>query len=85
MEQIIQIALVSISQMALIFFKHVNVRVLVAEQVTRSMFYTFMIQGSWLISGAIGIKAFNEDNWLIVAFYLAAGVLGTWLNFKIKV
>lgn len=80
-----QIAAVSISQMALIFFKHVNVRVIVAEQVMRSMFYTFMIQGSWLISSAIGIKAMMDSNWLIVAFYLAAGVLGTWLNFKIKV
>lgn len=85
LEQLLQVIAVSISQMALIFFKHVNVRVLVAEQIGRSMFYTFWIQFSWLISSAIGIKAMMDSNWVIVAFYLAAGVLGTWLNFKIKV
>ena len=85
LEQTFQIIAVSISQMTLIFFKHVNVRVLVAGQVRRSMFYTFLIQASWLISSAIGINAFIGGNYVVVAFYLAAGVLGTWLNFKIKV
>ncbi|WP_455756509.1 hypothetical protein [Sulfurimonas sp.] len=84
-EQILQITAVSISQMALIFFKHVNVRVIVAKQVGRSMFYTLLIQGSWLISSAIGINALMKGDYIIVAFYLAAGVVGTYLNFKIKV
>jgi hypothetical protein len=84
-ELIIKILAVSISQMALVFFKHVNVRVIVKEQVMRSMFYTFLIQSSWLISSAIGIKALLEGNYIVVVFYLAAGVLGTYLNFRIKV
>ena len=85
MDLLLQITAVSISQMALIFFKHVNVRVIVAKQVMRSMFYTFLIQASWLISSAIGINALLEHNYIVVAFYLCAGVVGTWLNFKIKV
>jgi len=84
-EQIVQIVAVSVSQMLLIFFKHVNIRVIVAKQVGRSMFYTFAIQASWLISSAIGINAVLQSNYVVVAFYLAAGVLGTWLNFKIRV
>lgn len=83
--EIAQIAAVSVSQTALIFFKHINVRVIVAKQVVKSMFYTFAIQASWLISSAIGISAFLDGNVLVVAFYLFSGVVGTWLNFKIKV
>ncbi len=75
-EQILQITAVSISQMALVFFKHINIRVIVAKQVGRSMFYTFLIQTSWLISSAIGINALVEGNYLVVLFYLAAGVIG---------
>lgn len=29
------------------------------------------------ISSAIGINAYLSGNWVIVAFYLAAGVIGT--------
>lgn len=81
-EQIWQIVAVSVSQMALVFFKHVNIRVIVAKQVMKSMFYTFLIQASWLISSAIGISAFLEHNYTVVVVYL---VSGTWLNFKVKV
>ena len=35
LEQVLQIIAVSVSQTALIFFKHVNVRVIVAKQVNK--------------------------------------------------
>jgi hypothetical protein len=85
LEQTLQIAAVSVSQMALVFLKHVGLRVIVAKQVRRAMFYTFFIQASWLISSAIGINALVKGNYVVVVFYLAAGVVGTYLNFKIKV
>lgn len=84
-EQILQILTVFISQMLLIFFKHINIRLIVAKEVAKSMLYTFLIQASWLLSSAIGINALLEHNYLVVGFYLLAGVLGTYLNFKIKV
>ncbi len=84
-ELLLQIIAVSVSQMALVFFKHVNIRVIVAKQAVKSMFYTFAIQASWLISSAIGISAFLQHNYIVVVVYLASGVIGTWLNFKIKV
>ena len=79
--EIAQIAVVSLSQLSLIFFKHI----VVANQIIKSMFFTFAIQASWLISSAIGIKAYLEGNYVIVTAYLLGGVVGTWLNFKIKV
>ncbi|MCX6076401.1 MAG: hypothetical protein NTW78_05870 [Campylobacterales bacterium] len=84
-EQLLQIVAVSISQMALIFLKHVTVRVIVAQQVKKAMFFTLLMQLAWLISSALGINALLEHNYTIVAVYLASGVVGTWLNFKIKV
>ena len=84
-EQILQILLVSVSQMALVFFKHVGLRIIVANQVRRAMLYTFFIQASWLISSATGINAYMKGDVVVVVFYLAAGVVGTYLNFKIKV
>jgi len=83
--QILEISAVFISQLLLVFFKHINVRVLVKEQVVKSMFYTLLIQASWLVSSAIGIKALLDNDFLTVVFYLAGGVIGTYLNFKIKV
>jgi hypothetical protein len=83
--EIVQIVAVSTSQAVLIFFKHINIRVIVARQIIKSMFYTFAIQASWLVSSAIGINAFLDGNIIVVAFYLLGGVLGAWLNFKIKV
>jgi hypothetical protein len=84
-ELTIQILAVSISQMALVFFKHINIRVIVKEQILKSMFYTSLIQASWLIGSAIGINAYLDNNWLIVFVYIISGVVGTYLNFKIKV
>ena len=84
-EEIFQIMLVSLSQMLLVFFKHINIRVIVARQVVRTMFYTFLIQAAWLVSSAIGINALLEHNYVVVGFYLGSGVLGAYLNFKIKV
>lgn len=83
--EIAQIVAVSLSQLSLIFFKHITVRTVVAKQIVKSMFFTFAIQASWLISSAIGIKAYLEGNYVVVAAYLLGGVVGTWLNFKIKV
>lgn len=83
--EIVQIVAVSTSHAVLIFFKHINIRVIVARQIIKSMFYTFAIQASWLVSSAIGINAFLDGNIIVVAFYLLGGVLGAWLNFKIKV
>ena len=81
----VQIIAVTLSQMALVFFKHLTVRTVVAKNVVKSMLYTLAIQASWLISSAIGINAFLESNYLVVVFYLLGGVIGTWFNFKIKV
>lgn len=83
--EIAQIVAVSLSQLSLIFFKHITVRTVVAKQIVKSMFFTFAIQASWLISSAIGIKAYLDGNYVVVAAYLIGGVVGTWLNFKIKV
>lgn len=84
-EQILQVIAVSVSQMVLVFFKQLNIRVTVKEHIFKSMIYTFLIQASWLISSAIGISALVEGDYLIVIFYLISGVFGTYLNFKIKV
>ena len=85
LNELMQVVAVSVSQMALIFFKHVNVRTIVAQQVAKSMLYTFAIQASWLISSAIGINAFINGNMLVVVVYLLSGMVGSWLNFKVKV
>lgn len=84
LEQFLAIVAVSLSQMALIFFKHATVRAIVANQIGRSMVYTFALQSAWLISSALGISAFLEHDYLVISFYLCSGVFGAWLNFKIK-
>ncbi|WP_419768551.1 hypothetical protein [Arcobacter sp.] len=82
---LLEIAAVFISQLLLIFLRLVNVRLVVKGQVLKSMVYTLLIQFAWLISSAIGIKALLDNDLITVCFYLAGGVAGSYLNFKIKV
>ncbi len=85
LENLTQILAISISQMALVFFKQLNVRAIVKQKIHISMIITFMTQGAWLVSSALGINAFLNDNYPIVGIYLISGVIGTYLSFKIKV
>ena len=73
------------TQLLLVFLKHINIRQIIAHHVGRSMFFTLLIQLSWLVSSTIGIKALLEGNLMVVTLYLLGGVAGSYLNFKIKV
>lgn len=81
----LEIILVTVSQFALIFFKHLNIRTVVQIQMLRSAILTFAIQISWLISAAIGINAVLDFDWIVIGFYLTAGVLGNYLSLKINI
>jgi len=73
------------SQLLLVFFKHLTVRAVSNHNVIKSMIYTSLIQISWLVSSALGIDALLNHNWIDVMAYIVGGVLGTYLNFKIKI
>ncbi|MDY0320388.1 MAG: hypothetical protein RBR23_01520 [Arcobacteraceae bacterium] len=81
----IEIIAVSASQMALVFLKHINIRLIVRDRVWLSLITTFLVQASWLVASAIGINGFLNGEWHIVVFYLLGGVIGSYINFKIKV
>jgi hypothetical protein len=76
---------VFIAQLLLVFLKHLNVRVIVAQHKYYSAFLTLLIQLSWLVSSTIGIKALLDYNWVIVTAYLLGGVIGNQINFKVNV
>jgi hypothetical protein len=80
-----QIIIVFTAQLLLVFFKHLNIRVIVAQRKYYSALLTFLIQLSWLVSSAIGIKALLDYNWVIVIAYLLGGVVGNQINFMISV
>ncbi|MCK5111080.1 MAG: hypothetical protein KAQ94_06120 [Arcobacteraceae bacterium] len=84
-EQIMQGLTIAIFQILLVFFKHLNIRIIVKEKISISMFLTFMIQLSWLVSSSLGISAFLDSDYILVTVYLLSGVIGTYLNFKVKV
>ncbi|MBW5289103.1 hypothetical protein [Abyssogena phaseoliformis symbiont] len=54
MSKIDLVVLMSTSQSALVFFKHLNVRIIMAQHVIKSVFMTFLIQVTWLVSTAWG-------------------------------
>jgi len=76
---------VFISQLLLVFFKHLNVRMIANHKVWLAVIITGAIQASWLVSSALGIKGFLESNYLLICIYIAGGMIGSFLNFKIKV
>jgi len=73
------------SQLLLVFFKHITVRTVNQGKVMQSAIYTACIQSMWLISSALGINALLNYDWLSVFAYVTGGVIGTILNFKIKI
>jgi len=73
------------SQLLLVFFKHLTVRAVNSHKVVKSAIYTACIQISWLVSSALGINALLNSEWYSVVAYVIGGVVGTILNFKIKV
>jgi len=73
------------SQFALVFFKHLNVRVIITENALNTVFITFLIQATWLISVAIGIKAVWAGNVMMIVAYLSSGMLGAYFSFRVKV
>jgi len=75
---------VFVSQGMLVFLKHLNVRLISRHRVLPAVWVTGGIQTAWLISSALGIKGFLSGNIGIVAVYIAAGMIGSFLNFKIK-
>jgi len=76
--------IIFISQLALVFFKHLTVRTVNNHQILKSAFYTAMIQISWLVSSALGINALLNNEWLSVVSYILGGVVGSVLQFRIR-
>lgn len=78
-------AVVFVSQLAMIFFRLVNVRMVTAGNVFKSVLLTAAIQSTWLVSSALGIKGFLDGDYAMVCAYIAGGMAGSYLSFKIKV
>ena len=77
--------IVFVSQLALVFFKHLNVRLIAGGHVLPAVSVTALIQASWLVSSALGIRGFLERDYLLVVVYVLAGMIGSYLNFKINI
>lgn len=73
------------SQFFMVFFKQLNIRIVMSENVLKAVFMTLLIQLAWLISTAIGVNALWERNYILVFAYLLSGMLGAYFNFKIKI
>ena len=74
-----------ISQLLLVFFKHITVRAIAQNKVIKSMIYTMFIQLSWLVSSALGINALLNYDWINVIAYVVGGMVGTVISFRVKV
>lgn len=72
------------AQLIMVFFKHIAIRAIAQHKVWHTLFYTFIIQSSWLVSSALGINALLNKDWTSVSAYIIGGVLGSYLQFKIK-
>ena len=76
--------IVFVSQLILVFFKHLAIRAIAAHKVAQTAVYTALIQLSWLIASALGINALLSGEWVSVIAYISGGVIGSLLQFKVK-
>lgn len=71
-----------------VFFQLVKV-LSIRHTANQNMFWTLtltlILQGLWLITSALGIKAVFESNWHAIISYIIGGVLGAYLAMKITI
>ena len=76
---------VFVSQLMMIFFRLLNVRMVANHKVAISVMLTGAIQSTWLVASALGIKGFLDGNYLVIGVYILGGMVGSYLSFKIKI
>lgn len=82
---IMEVLILIISQITFSFSRTLNVRYTAKENIFMTMLTGVFIKLTWLISSAIGIKSILELDYLTAIIYVASGMLGDYLSFKIKV
>lgn len=85
MNKVELVMLMCTAQFALVFLKLLNVRIVVAKHEVLASLMSLLIQATWLVSTAIGVKAVWDGEVIIVLAYLCAGMMGAYLSFKVKV
>lgn len=77
--------IIFISQLILVFFKHIAIRAIAQHRIGLTAVYTAVIQSAWLVSSALGINALLKGDWFVVAAYITGGVVGSFLQFKFQI
>ncbi|MBL4621937.1 MAG: hypothetical protein JKY89_06020 [Immundisolibacteraceae bacterium] len=81
----LEVAIVFAAQLALVFLKHLNIRKIAGQKVAHAVCITGAIQAVWLVASALGIKGFLDGDYTIVAAYIIGGMVGSYLQFKLRV
>lgn len=72
------------AQLIFQFLRSLGTRYMSNEHVVMSLVLGFWIQVFWLITTAIGVVATVNYDWWTISAYMIGGLIGTYLNFKIK-
>ncbi len=82
---IVECIVVFISQLLFSLSRNISNRAVIKERVSLSVILTGVIQSLWLVGTFIGVQGMMNSNYIVISSYLLGGMLGTYLNFKIKV
>ena len=62
----------------------VSTRLIAKDNIPGTLFMTSIIQALWLLTTAIGVEAYMNEDWYIIAAYMLGGLLGAYVAMKIK-
>ena len=81
----VDIIMVFAAQMTFGFFRNLNTRYVSKGIIRGSLLTGFVVKSTWLAATYLGITSLIDGEYIVTVFYLAGGVLGDWISFKIKV
>lgn len=76
--------IVLIAQVVFSFSRTLNVRYTAIGNIPMAVATGVLVKAFWLVGSAIGISSFTTGDYTTAAAYVAGGVLGDWLSFKIN-
>jgi len=80
-----EIIILIISQIVFSFVRNLNVRYTAKDSVSMALFTSAITKVVWIVTLSIGIKAFINEDWLVVLVFVISGVFGDYLSFKVKI
>lgn len=77
--------LLLLCQIAFLFARTISVRYTANNHMIPTVVWSTIISGLWIVTAALGVKAVNEMDWLLLSMYFIGSIIGTYTAMKFQI